>query len=86
MNFFQAITDNVHPDNWRYCSTNESPTNIITKIMMCYISANNLRWKGPYFLKNIAEYNNRSRKQTKIENDDSLLNSSSEGLLKQTVI
>ena len=80
--FIQAIRNNFYPDNWRYCSTNENPINIITKIMICDISANNLRWKGPNFLKNIAEYNNRSRKQTKIENDDSLLNSSGERFVK----
>ena len=77
-----AIRDNVHPDNWKYCSTNENPTDIITKIKTCGISANNLWWEGPHFLKNIVEYNNRSRKQTKIEIDDSLLNSCNERIIK----
>ena len=55
-----AIRNNVHPDNWNYCSTNEKPAHIITKIKMCDISTYNLWWEGPYFLKNIVEYNNRS--------------------------
>ena len=33
--------------------------------------------------KNIAQYKNRSRKQTKIENDDSLLNSCDERIVKK---
>ena len=37
-----AIRNNVHPDNWKYCSTNENPADIITKIKMCDISTNNL--------------------------------------------
>ena len=49
---------------------------------MCDISANNLWWEGPHFLKNMVEYNNRSRKQTKIEIDDSLLNSCNERIIK----
>ena len=46
------------------------------------ISANNLWWEGPHFLKNMVEYNNRSRKQTKIEIDDSLLSSCNERIVK----
>ena len=38
------------------------------------ISANNLWWEGPHFLKSIVGYNNISRKQTKIDIDDSLSN------------
>ena len=53
---------------------------------MCDISTNNLWWEGPHFLKNIVEYDNRSRKQTKTETDDSLLNSLMKGLLKQIPI
>ena len=34
--------------------------------------------KGLHFLKNIVEYNNRSRKQTKVEVDNFLLNSCEE--------
>ena len=49
---------------------------------MCDISANNLWWEGPHFLKNMVEYNNRSRKQTKIEIDDSLLNKCNERIIK----
>ena len=49
---------------------------------MCDISANNLWWEGPHFLKNMVEYNNRSRKQTKIEIDDSLFNSCNERIVK----
>ena len=41
---------------------------------MCDISANNLCWEGPHFLKSIVGYNNISRKQTKIDIDDSLSN------------
>ena len=67
-----AIRNNVHPDNWKYCSTNGNPADIITKIKMCDISVNKLRWEGLHFLKNMVEYNNRSRKQTKIEIDDSV--------------
>ena len=48
-----AIRNNVHPDNWKYCSTNDSPADIITKIKMCDISTNNSRWDRPHFLKNI---------------------------------
>ena len=33
-----AITNNVLPDNWKYCSINENPADIITKIKMCDIS------------------------------------------------
>ena len=36
-----VIRNNVHPDNWKYCSTNENPADIITKIKMCDISTNN---------------------------------------------
>ena len=43
-----------------------------TKI--CEISTNNLWWEGRHFLKSIVEYNNRSRKQTKIQINNSLLN------------
>ena len=81
-----VIRNNVHPDNWKYCSTNENPADIITKIKMCDISTNNLWWEGPHFLKNIVEYDNRSRKQTKTEIDDSLLNSLMKGLLKEIPI
>ena len=49
---------------------------------MCDISANNLWWEGPYFLKSIAEYNNKSRKQTKIDTDDSFLNSCNGRIIK----
>ena len=77
-----AIRDNVHPDNWKYCSTNENPTDIITKIKTCGISANNLWWEGPHFLKNNVEYNNRPRKQMKIEIDDSLLNNCNVRIIK----
>ena len=77
-----AIRNNVHPDNWKYCSTNENLADIITKIKMCDISANNLWWEGPHFLKNMVEYNNRSRKQTKIEIDDFLLNSCNKRIVK----
>ena len=42
------------------------------------ISANNLWWEGPHFLKNMVEYNNRSRKQTKT--------AVTKGLLKQIAI
>ena len=38
------IRNNVHPDNWKYCGTTESPADIITKIKMCDISTNNLWW------------------------------------------
>ena len=77
-----AISNNVHPDNWKYCSINENPADIITKIKMCDISTNNLWWEGPHFLKNIVEYNNISRRQTKIEIDDSLFNSCNERIVK----
>ena len=77
-----AIRNNVHPDNWKYCSTNKNPADIITKIKICGISANNLWLEGPHFLKNIVEFNNRSRKQTKKEIDDSLLNSCNERIIK----
>ena len=80
-----AIRNNVHPDNWKYCSTNENPADIITKNKMYDISANNLLWEGPHFLKNIVEYNNRSRKQMKIEIDDSLLNSCKERIVKTCI-
>ena len=33
-----AIRNNVHPDNWKYCSINENPADIITKIKMYDIS------------------------------------------------
>ena len=46
-----AIRNNVRPDNWKYCSINENPADIITKIKMCDISTNNLWWEGPHFLK-----------------------------------
>ena len=39
--------------------------------------------EGPRFLKNIVEYNNRSRKQTKIEIDDFLLNCCDERIVKR---
>ena len=55
-NILIAIRNNVHPENWKYYSTNKNPADIITKIRMCDISANNLWWEGPHFLKNIAEY------------------------------
>ena len=42
----------------------------------------NLWWEGPHFLKNIVEYDNRSRKQAKIEIDDSLLNSCNGRIVK----
>ena len=77
-----AIRNNVYPDNWKYCNTNKNPADIITKIKICDISANNLWLEGPHFLKNIVEFNNRSRKQTKIEIDDSLLNSCNERIIK----
>ena len=77
-----AIRNNVHLDNWKYCSTNENPADIITKINVRDISTNNLWWEGPHFLKNIAESYDRSRKQTKIEFDDSLLNSCNERIVK----
>ena len=63
-------------------STNENPADIITRIKTCDISTDNLWWEGPHFLKNIVEYNNRSRKQTKIEIDDSLLSSCNERIVK----
>ena len=76
--FFQnrliAIRNNVHQDISKYCSTYENPADIITEIKMCDISANNLCWEGPHFLKSIVGYNNISRKQTKIDIDDSLSN------------
>ena len=37
-NILMAIRNNVHPDNWKYCSINENPADIITKIKMCDIS------------------------------------------------
>ena len=37
-NILMAITNNVLPDNWKYCSINENPADIITKIKMCDIS------------------------------------------------
>ena len=77
-----VIRNNVHSDNWKYCSTNENPAHIIAKIKMCYISTNNLWWEGPHFLKNNVEYDNRSRKQAKIEIDDSLLNSCNRRIVK----
>ena len=52
-----AIRNNVHQDIWRCCSTNENPADIITEIKMCDISANNLWWEGPHFLKGIVGYN-----------------------------
>ena len=39
-----AIRNNAHPDKWRHCSTNENTADVITKIKMCDISTNNLRW------------------------------------------
>ena len=78
-----AIKNNVHADNWKHCSTNENPVDIITKIKMCDISTNSLWWEGPHFLKSIVvEFNNRSRKQMKIQIDDSLLNSCNERIFK----
>ena len=49
---------------------------------MCDISTNNFGWEGPHFLKNIVEYNNRSRKQRKIEIDDSPSNSCDKRIIK----
>ena len=77
-----AIRNNVHPDNRKCCSTNENPADIITRIKTCDISTDNLWWEGPHFLKNVVEYNNRLRKQTKIEIDDSLWNSCNERIAK----
>ena len=78
-----AIKNNVHADNWKHCSTNENPVDIITKIKMCDISTNSLWWEGPHFLKSIVvEFNNRIRKQMKIQIDDSLLNSYNERIFK----
>ena len=39
-------------------------------------------WEGPHFLKNIVEYNNRSRKEMKIQIGDSLFNSCNERIVK----
>ena len=67
-----VIRSNVHPDNWKYCTTNENPADI----KMWDISLGT-----SYFLKNMVEYNT-SRKQTKIEIDDSLLNNCNERIAK----
>lgn len=69
----------------QYCSTNENPPEIITKIKMCNVSKNNLWWEEPHFLKNIVEYNYRSRKQTKLEMDNCLLNSYDKRIIKTNI-
>ena len=52
---------------------------------MCNVSKNNLWWEEPHFLKNIVEYNYRSRKQTKIEMDNCLLNSYDKRIIKTNI-
>ena len=63
-------------------SINENPGDSNTKIKMFDISTNSLWLEGRNFLKNIVEYNTRSRKQTKIEIDHSFLNSCDKRIVK----